>query len=82
VTNIRSAGIPDHYFSSRERARSVGSEIVVNPDEKTRDWYGAHPREIVLDLRWKREMTADALAIFKAVAGETNRAYAWEGTIE
>jgi hypothetical protein len=70
------------FLFSRERARSVGSEIVVNPDEKTRDWYGAHPREIVLDLRWKREMTADALAIFKAVAGETNRAYAWEGTIE
>jgi hypothetical protein len=58
---------------SRERAKAM-----VNPDEKTCDWYGAHPRGIVLDLRWRREMNADALAVFEAVAGETNRAYAWE----
>lgn len=58
---------------SRERAK-----VAVNPDEKTRDWYGSHPRGIVLDLRWRREMNADALAVFEAVAGQTNRAYAWE----
>lgn len=54
------------------------TKVVVNPDEKTRYWYGSHPREIVLDLRWKREMNVDALAVFEEVAGETNRAYVWE----
>lgn len=65
---------------SRERAKSVGIGVVnpVNPGEETRDWYGTHPRGIVLDLRWKREMSPDALAVFEVVAGETNHAYAWE----
>jgi len=62
---------------SRERAK-----VVVNPKEKTCDWYGSHPSGIVLDLRWRREMNADALAVFEAVAGETNRAYAWEDPVE
>ncbi|MGH8883601.1 MAG: sulfotransferase [Egibacteraceae bacterium] len=67
----------------RERAKRVSGHGagVVEPDDKTRDWYAAHPRGIVLDLRWKHEMGADALAAFEAVAGETNRAYAWEETV-
>lgn len=60
------------------RQRVRGGIGVVTPDDKTRDWYGAHPPEIVLDLRWKHEMSAEALAVFEAVVGETNRAYAWE----
>ena len=62
----------------RERARSAVAGVI-SPDHKTRDWYGAHPRGILLDLRWKRELGADELAAFEEVAGETNRAYAWEG---
>jgi hypothetical protein len=64
----------------RERAKRGGGHGsgVVKPNDKTREWYAAHPCGIVLDLRWKREMSADALAAFEAVAGETNRAYAWE----
>lgn len=71
-------------LSSRERANGVGIGVAnpVNPGEKTRDWYGTHPRGIALDLRWKREMSADALAVFEAVAGETNRAYAWEEPVD
>ncbi len=42
-----------------------------------RDYYAEHPRGFVLDVRWKRELSARALADFEAVAGPTNRAYAW-----
>ncbi|MGH3600261.1 MAG: sulfotransferase family protein [Pseudonocardiaceae bacterium] len=61
----------------RERARSP-IPGVINPDDKTRERYDTHPRGTVLDLRWKRELSADDLAAFEEVAGETNRAYAWE----
>jgi len=65
----------------RERASSIVTGVI-NPDDKTRDWYGAHPRAIVLDLRWRRELSVDELAVFEEVAGETNRAYAWEEAVE
>ncbi|MGH3548602.1 MAG: sulfotransferase family protein [Pseudonocardiaceae bacterium] len=65
----------------RERASSAVAGVI-NPDDKTRDWYGAHPRGIVLDVRWKRELRADELAGFEEVAGEINRAYAWEESVE
>lgn len=65
------------YLLTRERVRRAGSGLIEVSDRR-RDWYGAHPRAIVLDLRWEREMSADALAAFEEVAGETNRAYAWE----
>jgi hypothetical protein len=61
----------------RERARSP-IPGVINPDDKTRERYDTHPPGIVLDLRWKRELTTDDLAAFEEVAGEINRAYAWE----
>lgn len=44
-----------------------------------RAYYEAHPRSIVLDLRWKRETSAEDLAAFDEVAGEANAPYAWEG---
>ncbi|MGH8883602.1 MAG: sulfotransferase family protein [Egibacteraceae bacterium] len=68
------------FHLARERASSE-SAGVVKLSGKTRDWYAAHPRGIVLDLRWRHELNADALAAFEAVAGETNRAYAWEEAI-
>jgi hypothetical protein len=58
-----------------ERASVPG---VITPDEPTRAWYAEHPVEVVTDLRWRRELSADDLAAFEAVAGEANRAYAWE----
>ncbi|MGH8899326.1 MAG: sulfotransferase family protein [Egibacteraceae bacterium] len=68
------------FLFLRERASSEGAGVV-QLNGKTRDWYAAHPRGIVLDLRWKHELSADALAAFEAVAGETNRAYAWEEAV-
>lgn len=68
------------FLLARERARRTGNHgaAVVQLGRRTRGWYGTHPRGIVLDLRWRHEMTVGALAAFEAVAGETNRAYAWE----
>ncbi|MDQ3033701.1 MAG: sulfotransferase [Myxococcota bacterium] len=62
------------FLFARERAPGDG---VVELTEKTREHYGAHPRGVVLDLRWKREMSAQARAEFDAVAGEANAPYAW-----
>lgn len=64
------------------RERADGGTGVVEPDDATRDWYGMHPLRTVLDLRWKREMSADALAVFEEVACEANRGYAWNEPVE
>jgi hypothetical protein len=53
-----------------EGAAPVGGE--------KRAYYAAHPRTFLLDTRWKRELSARALADFDEAAGETNRPYAWE----
>jgi hypothetical protein len=59
-----------------EGARTAaGGELAIGGDK--RDYYASHPRGFVLDLRWKSELSADALAAFDAVAGETNRSYAY-----
>ena len=42
-----------------------------------RAYYEAHPKAFVLDLRWQRELSPEALADFETVAGELNRAYEW-----
>lgn len=42
-----------------------------------RDYYAAHPKAFVLDLRWQRELSPEALADFEDVAGALNRNYAW-----
>lgn len=51
---------------------------VITPGDRARDWYAAHPAEIVLDLRWKDDLSAADLAEFERTAGEANRAYAWK----
>lgn len=43
-----------------------------------KNYYASHPRGFVLDLRWKKELSEEALAAFDDIAGETNRAYAYE----
>lgn len=47
-----------------------------------RRYYEDHPRDFLLDTRWRSELSREALAAFEAVAGATNRAHAWdeEGT--
>jgi hypothetical protein len=52
-----------------------GGEIAIGGEKH--DYYAAHPRGFVLDMRWKKELSADALAAFDEVAGEINRPYAW-----
>jgi hypothetical protein len=62
-----------------EGARTrVGAEHGISGDKRA--YYEQHPRSIVLDQRWRRELSAEALAEFEAVAGETNRAYAWDAS--
>lgn len=43
-----------------------------------KSYYEAHPKTFVLDLRWKRELSPEALADFDRVAGAYNTRYAWE----
>jgi hypothetical protein len=43
-----------------------------------KDYYAGHPRAFVLDMRWQKELSPEALAAFDAVAGETNRPYAYD----
>lgn len=54
--------------------RSQDAEV----HDKRRSYYEQHPRGIVLDLRWKRELSDDALAEFQAVAGDVNQPYEWD----
>lgn len=65
------------WLMARERPND-GS--VLSLGDKTRDYYEAHPPAIVFDERWRRELSPEALAAFEAEAGETNAAYAWEGS--
>jgi hypothetical protein len=44
-----------------------------------RRYYHQVEPAIRLDLRWKREMSNDALAIFQEIAGEVNRTYEFDG---
>lgn len=63
------------FLLAREREQSGG---VVRLSDKTRDHYATHPRGIVLDLRWREEMSAEARAAFDEVAAEVNVPYAWD----
>ncbi|GAB4212206.1 MAG: hypothetical protein OHK0013_34720 [Sandaracinaceae bacterium] len=64
------------YLVARERA-AASRASVVELGERTRAYYGEHPRGIVLDLRWKRELDPSVLALFDELAGELNRRFAW-----
>jgi len=52
------------------------SDLAIGGAKK--DYYAEHPRTFVLDLRWKNELSREALDAFDEVAGETNRAYAYD----
>lgn len=55
----------------------VGGALEISGQK--RGYYESHPRGVVLDERWKRELSAQALEEFERVAGEINRGYAWTG---
>jgi hypothetical protein len=63
------------WLLARERGNMRGP---LELGDRTRGYYGGHPRAIVLDVRWRSELSAEALAAFEEVAGEANAAYAWE----
>jgi hypothetical protein len=46
------------------------------------DYYREHPGGVVLDLRWREEMKADALGVFNAIAGRKNVEYAFDENVE
>ena len=52
-----------------------GGELAIGGDKA--GYYREHPRGFVLDVRWKQELSPEALAAFERVAGETNVAHAW-----
>lgn len=54
----------------------VGAELGIAGEK--RQYYENHPRTFVLDQRWRRELPADALAVFEEVAGEVNAPFAWD----
>jgi len=61
----------------RERGRAARPGLL-EPDERTQDFYGSPPRSIYLDLRWRRELSPEALAVFEDISGEVNLRYRWE----
>ncbi len=48
--------------------------------ERTKAYYGDHPGDIRLDLRWRDEMKADQLALFEDRAGQINHDFRWDIT--
>lgn len=63
------------YIVARERAaRTTGRTVALEPSKRA--YYLGHPPAIVLDLRWREEMSEPALRAFDAIAGETNAPYA------
>lgn len=62
------------FLFARERNKE-GS--IIELTDKTRAHYGDHPRGFVLDLRWRSEMSPQALADFEAEVGSGNHTYAW-----
>jgi hypothetical protein len=59
----------------KAQTKPEGGSMPISGSKK--DYYAAHPKSFVLDLRWKRELPAEALAEFEAVAGALNAQYAW-----
>jgi hypothetical protein len=82
-------------FSAREHhplGGNTGTQFVAaGPDavdksgsiqltERTQAYYGEHPGDIRLDLRWRQEMTADQQALFEDRAGSFNQDFRWDPT--
>jgi hypothetical protein len=62
------------YLLTKGRTTSGLTEVT----EAARAHYAAHPRAIVLDERWRSEMSEADLAEFEREAGEANHQTAWE----
>lgn len=61
-------------------ARDRASSGLVELTDAARAYYEAHPRAIVLDERWRDELSEADRAAFEREAGEANRETAWEAS--
>lgn len=57
--------------------RDNGQASLVQPGERSRDFYEQHGSHIRLDLRWKTELSAENAALFEQLAGAANRPSQW-----
>jgi hypothetical protein len=59
------------YMAARTRFQNP-DEVFVKLNQDRRQYYETHDAGIRLDLRWKRELSAENLAIFDRLAGDVN----------
>lgn len=65
------------YLAARGRSDDPDSAPVALGD-RSRSYYEGHSRGIQLDLRWKKEIQPEHLALFDRVAGQFNQPMRWE----
>lgn len=72
------------FLVARETARRrskdtppVASTDVLDLAADNLAYYAPHPAAIVLDLRWQRELPAEARALFDSIASGVNERFAW-----
>lgn len=66
------------FLASRQRLDDPDSAAITLGD-RSRAYYEGHARGVQLDLRWKRELQPEHLALFGRVAGQFNQSMQWEG---
>jgi len=64
------------FVAARERVEG-DPDAILKLTPRTHDYYAKHSGDIMLDLRWKTEMSAPHLALFNEMAGEFNADMAW-----
>ena len=64
------------------RAHAMAEPAFADVPERSRDYYQPMKGGFSLDLRWRSELPADALARFEELAGEFNAPYRWDGPEE
>lgn len=65
------------WLLAREREGLDAQPKVLGLGDKTRAYYAEHPRAIVLDERWRRELSPETVREIEDELGENNRESAW-----
>lgn len=66
------------WLLARERAGAAGgAPAVLGLGERTRAYYAEHPRAIVLDERWRRELDDATVAEIERVIASANEPFRW-----
>lgn len=71
-----SGNMATHFLVNK--AQQIDNELV-KLSRKNRYHYDDHPFDIRLDLRWKRELSAEHEQLFETMAGPLNAEMRWEG---